>query len=221
MNGRATPVLLCLLTAITGIVDAVSFLALGHVFVANMTGNVAFIAFAVAGATNLSIGGSLLALVAFMLGALVAGQWSAKLQAARMARLGLVAKGCLTAAALALVVVAGTEGAVRYATIVLLAVAMGIQGAVVRRIAGGEPSTNVLTTTLTALAADAPIGGAHGPAAHRVLALLALLAGAGAGAALVLHAGVEAALVFALVLLGASAFAIHGMSGREAGNPGE
>ncbi|MFO1312931.1 MAG: YoaK family protein [Burkholderiales bacterium] len=220
MRDRPLPVLLCLLTAITGIVDAVSFLALGHVFVANMTGNVVFVAFAAAGAPDLSIGGSLLALAAFMLGAFVAGRWGAKTQAARMVRLGVVAKGSLTAAALAVIAIAGTDGAVRYASIALLAVAMGLQGAVVLRVAGGEPSTNILTSTLTALAASAPIGGAHGPVAHRVLAALALLAGAGFGAVLVLRAGPAAALAFALVLLGASAFAIHGLYGHNV-NPGE
>ena len=41
------PLLLMLLTTVTGLVDAVSYLALNHVFVANMTGNVVFLGFAV------------------------------------------------------------------------------------------------------------------------------------------------------------------------------
>jgi len=41
--------LLLLMTAVTGTVDAVSILRLGHVFVANMTGNVVFLGFALAG----------------------------------------------------------------------------------------------------------------------------------------------------------------------------
>jgi uncharacterized membrane protein YoaK (UPF0700 family) len=44
------PPLLVALTAVTGLVDAFSYLVLGHVFVANMTGNVVFFAFALAGA---------------------------------------------------------------------------------------------------------------------------------------------------------------------------
>ena len=36
------PGVLLILTAVTGVVDAVSILALGRVFVANMTGNVVF-----------------------------------------------------------------------------------------------------------------------------------------------------------------------------------
>jgi uncharacterized membrane protein YoaK (UPF0700 family) len=36
---------------VTGIVDALAYLKLGHVFVANMTGNVVFLGFAAATAT--------------------------------------------------------------------------------------------------------------------------------------------------------------------------
>ncbi len=43
------PVLLLALTVATGLVDAVSYLVLGHVFVANMTGNVVFSGFALSG----------------------------------------------------------------------------------------------------------------------------------------------------------------------------
>ena len=46
------------LTVVSGLVDAVSYLGLGHVFVANMTGNVVFLRFVAGGAG------------AFMLGAL-------------------------------------------------------------------------------------------------------------------------------------------------------
>jgi uncharacterized membrane protein YoaK (UPF0700 family) len=37
------------LTVVTGVVDAVSFLGLGHIFTANMTGNVVFLGFALGG----------------------------------------------------------------------------------------------------------------------------------------------------------------------------
>jgi hypothetical protein len=37
------------LAAVTGVVDAVCYLAFGHVFTANMTGNVVLLGFAVAG----------------------------------------------------------------------------------------------------------------------------------------------------------------------------
>ena len=62
-----------LLTLVTGLVDAVSYLTFGHVFVANMTGNVVFLGFALAGAHGLSASASLVALCAFFLGALLGG----------------------------------------------------------------------------------------------------------------------------------------------------
>ena len=62
---RVLPAVLIGLTAVTGLVDAVSYLALGHVFTANMTGNVVFLGFAVAGAPGLSVMRSGLAVAAF------------------------------------------------------------------------------------------------------------------------------------------------------------
>ena len=53
------------MTVTTGIVDAVSILSLGRVFVANMTGNVVFVGFALAGAKGFSLAASLFALAGF------------------------------------------------------------------------------------------------------------------------------------------------------------
>src|ERR1700694_5742345 len=71
------PALLVVLTMVTGLVDAVSYLTLGHVFVANMTGNVVFLGFAVAGATDFSIPASVVAVGAFLVGALTGGRLGA------------------------------------------------------------------------------------------------------------------------------------------------
>jgi uncharacterized membrane protein YoaK (UPF0700 family) len=67
------PPLLLGLTLVTGLVDAFSYLALGHIFVANMTGNVVFLGFALAGAPGFSIASSLVALACFGVGALLGG----------------------------------------------------------------------------------------------------------------------------------------------------
>src|ERR1700722_20374231 len=67
------PALLLTLTVLTGVVDAVSILALGRVFVANMTGNVVFAAFAVVGAPGFSLSASLFALAGFLVGAYLGG----------------------------------------------------------------------------------------------------------------------------------------------------
>ena len=71
------PVLLVCLTVVTGLVDAFSYLSLGHVFVANMTGNVVFLGFALAGIGEISVVASLVAVLAFALGATAGGRLAA------------------------------------------------------------------------------------------------------------------------------------------------
>src|SRR6201998_725046 len=72
------PELLLILPALTGLVDAVSILALGRVFVANMTGNVVFAGFAITGAPGFSLGASLFALGGFLVGANLGGRMTGK-----------------------------------------------------------------------------------------------------------------------------------------------
>src|SRR2546428_13786635 len=72
------PGALVVLPAATGLIDAVSYLALGHVFTANMTGNVVFLGFAVAGAPGLSIPRSAVSLGAFLAGAVAGGRLAAR-----------------------------------------------------------------------------------------------------------------------------------------------
>ena len=57
------------MTAVTGLVDAVSFLSLGHVFTANMTGNIVLLAFASTGVPQVSLARSITALLGFLAGA--------------------------------------------------------------------------------------------------------------------------------------------------------
>src|SRR2546427_10530588 len=71
-HGPLSPLLVAM-TLVTGLVDAFSYLVLGHVFVANMTGNVVFLAFALAGASGFSILASLVALGSFILGSFGVG----------------------------------------------------------------------------------------------------------------------------------------------------
>jgi uncharacterized membrane protein YoaK (UPF0700 family) len=68
------PVLLLALTLVTGVIDAISLLALGRVFVANMTGNVVVTGFAIAGVPQFSLVTSLVVLATFLLGA-AAGEY--------------------------------------------------------------------------------------------------------------------------------------------------
>jgi hypothetical protein len=75
-DGRHGPLppLLLSMTLVTGLVDAFSYLVLGHVFVANMTGNVVFLGFALAGVPGFSVLASLAAVASFALGALLGGK---------------------------------------------------------------------------------------------------------------------------------------------------
>jgi uncharacterized membrane protein YoaK (UPF0700 family) len=68
------PRVLLVLTFVTGMVDAVSLLALGRVFTANLTGNVVFIGLALAGMPEFSLSRSLTALVGFLAGAVLGGR---------------------------------------------------------------------------------------------------------------------------------------------------
>src|SRR5829696_3265410 len=151
------PALLILLTVVTGLVDAVSYVALGHVFVANMTGNVVFLGFAAAGAPGLSVRASLAAIGAFLLGALVGGRIGTRLAAHRgyYLRAATVTSAVLVLVAVAVAAVVGepVSGTARYALIVPLALAMGTQNAMARRLAVPDLTTTVLTLTLTGVAA--------------------------------------------------------------------
>jgi uncharacterized membrane protein YoaK (UPF0700 family) len=200
------PALLLVLTAVTGLVDAVSYLKLGHVFVANMTGNVVFLGFAVADAEDFSIPASLLAIAAFMAGALVGGRIgsSAGRHRARLLAIATCLQIALVGAALA-VSMAGLDpeaALAQYSLIVLLAAAMGVQNATARRLAVPDLTTTVLTLTLTGLAADSTLAGGKNPhPGRRLQATAVMFLGAAVGAFLVLHAGVSAVLALALALL--------------------
>jgi len=185
------PPLLLTLTVVTGLVDATSYLKLGHVFVANMTGNVVFLGFGIAGAGGLSVWASLTALGSFLLGSVAGGRigarWSSDrgrhLTAATSTELALVAAALIVAALSAHHI--GTAS--RYAVIVLLAIAMGVQNTAARKLAVPDLTTTVLTMTLTGLAADAALAGGHGSKlGRRALSVAAMLLGALIGGLLVL-----------------------------------
>jgi uncharacterized membrane protein YoaK (UPF0700 family) len=201
------------LTVVTGVVDAVSILSLGRVFVANMTGNVVFVGFAVAGASGFSLSASLSALAGFLFGAAVGGLAVDRLGSHRGRLLAVTAGGefVLVLAALVAAAIAGDQlgpGA-RDCIAALLALAMGAQNAVVRRLRVYDLTTTVLTMTLTGVAADIRQRDRFA-LVRRLLAVAAMLGGAIAGALLVLHVSNVAALglgagLLALALVGATA----------------
>jgi uncharacterized membrane protein YoaK (UPF0700 family) len=212
-HGPLAPMLVAL-TLATGLVDAVSYIKLGHVFVANMTGNVVFLGFAIAGAQGLSTSASLTALAAFLVGALVGGRIGVRTRAhrGRLLRAALAVEASLLAGAL-LVALFGSDppaGAAQYALIALLAMAMGAQNSSARRLGVPDLTTTVLTLTLTGVAADSRAAGGEGAKlGRRALAVSAMLTGALVGGLLALNVSVTAALALALGLLVCVAVGAH------------
>src|SRR5690606_41517253 len=74
LRPRVTITGLLLLSASTGVVDAVSYLGLGRVFTGNMTGNVLFLGFALVGVPGIPFLNNAVALVGFVVGAIAAGR---------------------------------------------------------------------------------------------------------------------------------------------------
>jgi uncharacterized membrane protein YoaK (UPF0700 family) len=184
---RRTIIGLLVLTAATGIIDAASVLGLGHVFTANMTGNVVFLGFALSGAAGFSIGASLVALIAFMAGALLGGvlvQPGANVRDARRA-FAVEVVALVAAAVVATTVDTPAAGGGRWALLVLLGAGMGVQNAVVRRLAVADITTTVLTLTITGIASDSALAGGDNPRlTRRVASIVVMLGGAIAGARL-------------------------------------
>jgi uncharacterized membrane protein YoaK (UPF0700 family) len=187
---RLLPALLLALTAVTGSVDAVCYLALGRVFTANMTGNVVFLGFAMAAVPGLSFARSGAALAAFIIGATIGGRTAARMgerPRRRWASIGFAGEATLLLSGALLALGAG-EDLLRdplrlYGLIVLTGIAMGLRNAVVRKLAERDLTTTVLTLTITGIAADSPLAGGTNPGwPRRVLSVTLMLVGAAAGA---------------------------------------
>jgi uncharacterized membrane protein YoaK (UPF0700 family) len=178
---------LLVLTFTTGLVDAVSYLALGRVFTANMTGNVVLLGFGIAGSGGLPVAGPIVSLAAFLVGSGAGGvlvrRWGERHPAMVARALGIEVSALAVAAILAGVTSVHPGRAPAYALIVLMAAGMGVRNAAVRRIGVPDLNTTVLTMTLTALAAELRPGAGRGTI-RRLSAVVAMLLGALAGALL-------------------------------------
>jgi uncharacterized membrane protein YoaK (UPF0700 family) len=200
------PIFLVGLTILTGMVDALSFLRLGEVFVANMTGNIVLLGFDVAGVSGFSAPVHLAALAAFILGAAIGGRLGTAFGHHRGRLVAVVAASkcgfACAAVCLSLLLAQPDAPGFRYALIGLLSTSMGLQNAAVRRLRIPDLTTTVLTGTITALGSDLLVAGANtGQLMRRVLSALLLLIGAAAGAAILKLAGITALLLLNLLLL--------------------
>ncbi|MFF9313474.1 YoaK family protein [Streptomyces sp. NPDC014748] len=204
------------LTVVSGMIDAVSYLGLGHVFTANMTGNVVVLGFAAVGAPGFSIPHTATSLACFLVGALAGGRVAARyggVSRRAWARVTLAAEAVLVGASAVIAYAAPGAAATVYALIALTAFAMGLRNATVRKLGVADLTTTVLTMTLTGLASDSRAAGGPGHrSGRRVAAVLAMLVGAVLGAWLVLHRDLGTPLLISAVAAGVLAAVT---SGRE------
>jgi uncharacterized membrane protein YoaK (UPF0700 family)/predicted GNAT family acetyltransferase len=204
---------LIVLTLISGLVDAVCYLGLGRVFTANMTGNIVVLGFAAAGAPGFSVPATLTSLAVFLAGAVCASRMTRRISVRKRAPMLLTAMATEAVfvgagAVVAFAVPAVGHGWPRYVVIALLAFAMGVRNATIRRLAVPELTTTVLTMTLTGLAADSSLaGGDNHAAVRRTVAVAAMLAGAITGAALYLHRGAGLPLLVAALVVAVTGLA--------------
>jgi len=180
------------ITAICGMLDAATFLGLGHVFAETMNGNIVLLAFTVGtrgvpGLTSLLPGNLwpyVVALACFAAGA-VAGGRLVRREGEMGRRLGFVSDAGLIGVAAVVVALThpGPTGHSRYLVIGILAIAMGIQNILIRRWGIPDLATNVMTKTAAYLVADSTLGGGDNPhAARRGVSILIFALGATVGA---------------------------------------
>ena len=211
------PAILVALTVLAGVVDAVSILALGGVFVATVTGNVVFIGLGIAGARHFAILTCVLAIGGFVVGAIIGGQ-ACRIgtpHRGRAMRNVLHVKLSLAAVVTAIAVASGDDIARSAADVmvVLLAMSMGAQLAAIRYIKVPDLLTVVLTLTITGALTERGLGWSHPAVLRRGLAVLAFAVGAICGGVLVLYVSVGAALGLGLAIIVGVTIATHMVSG--------
>src|SRR6516225_6160494 len=159
VSERFTVVALLLLTFATGLADSISILVLGHVFVANMTGNVIFLGFWLAPRTSID-------LPTFVCTTILSGRLSRHFgDRARPWITTVLATEIVLLVALS--ILAGT-GVLHYhdntklIMIGVLAVTFGLQHSSARQFGIQELSTTVLTSTIVSLGLDSRLVGGTG-----------------------------------------------------------
>lgn len=187
--------LLIILTVAAGLVDAVSYLGMGQIFTANMTGNIVFLALGVGSRELLTSLRSVDALFGFALGAFLGGRilgserepgvWRPRITwvlTGELAVMGGFAAGWALSGG-------SPSGNVLYLLIAVSAFGMGLQNAVAWHISVPGLTTTVVTSAMTGLMAQVAALGISGPAQRRAAAaIIALFSGAALGAAVLLYA---------------------------------
>jgi uncharacterized membrane protein YoaK (UPF0700 family) len=210
VSERLTVVSLLLLTFATGIVDAVSVLTLGHVFVANMTGNIIFLGFWFVPHSGVDLTAAVVAFVSFVAGTVLGGRLARHID--REVRLWLTtALGVEVVVLVVLSILAGT-GVLNYhdntklILIAGLAMTFGSQNSTARQFGIQELSTTVLTSTIVGIGFDSRLAGGTGQREKlRYSVVATMLAGAAAGATITRFTVAPAIALAAVVVAVAAA----------------
>ena len=186
---RLTVLGLLALTFATGLVDSISVLVLGHVFVANMTGNVIFLGFWFVPHSGVDLTAAVVSFASFVAGAVIGGRLARWLDPSPRrwltVALGAEVVALLTLAALAATGILGYHGTGRLILIVGLAVVFGTQSVTARRFGIQELSTTVLTATIVGIGSDSRLAGGTGDREKlRYAVVLTMCGGAVVGATL-------------------------------------
>jgi uncharacterized membrane protein YoaK (UPF0700 family) len=166
VSERLTVTGLLLLTFATGLVDAISVLVLGHVFVANMTGNVIFLGFWFVPHSGVDMTAAVVAFVSFLAGTVIGGRFIRHLEhdTRRWVTVSLAVE-CVVLVALSILAGAGVLRYHDNTKLILLAglaVAFGSQNATARQFGIQELSTTVLTSTIVGIGVDSRLAGGTG-----------------------------------------------------------
>ncbi len=225
---RVRDLLLNALTVSSGAVDAISFLALGKVFSAFMTGNVVFLALRVAGAGPPGAVAIVISMAAFAVGVYLSarivkpsegsGMWPQRVTVA----LGV----SLIAHAVFLAVWFATSGQpsidVSHVLLGLWGLAMGMQSAAVRTLHVEGVFTNVVTSTIVLLVGDITNWSATVAERRRLAGVLvSLFVGATAGGRLSVHAHIYAPVLPFVITVAAVATAAIVLRERDAADERE
>jgi uncharacterized membrane protein YoaK (UPF0700 family) len=215
-RGREAPLLLALALA-AGFIDALSYLGLGRVFTANMTGNTVLLGVAVAGGASAEVLRAVAALGGFCLGGAAGMVLIGDRQASwpRLTWPVFVLEAGTLGALLATWQAAGAASS-SYILVVLAGMAMGAQSAAVRiSDVPGVNTTYMTSTLLNALARVIPGARRQAPSTSLpalAWAIYALGAVAGAGAERAWHAP---SVAIPLVIVGGAAAVTLWRRGRE------
>lgn len=187
VSHRSTVAGLLLLTFATGLADAISVLVLGHVFVANMTGNVIFFGFWFAPRSTVDLTAVVVAFPFFVAGTILGGRLMRHL-GDRTRRWVTTALGIEVAMLVTLSILAGAgichyHDSSKLFLIGGMAVAYGLQHSTARQFGISELTTTVLTSTIVGLGVDSRLAGGRGErAALRVSVVVVMCLGAIVGA---------------------------------------